>query len=86
MEKTCNHCSNKEDSFAMELLRGYKRQFYTTVLILSAIIFALTGYIIYDAYVDSQFETIEYTQDGNGYNNINTGVQGDVLNGSESAN
>lgn len=81
MDKACNNCINENDSFAMELLRGYKKQFYITVTILSAIILLLSGYIIYDAYIDSQYETIEYTQDGNGYNNINTGTQGDVLNG-----
>lgn len=29
-------------------------------------------------YYESQFETISYTQDGEGLNNINTGEQGDV--------
>ena len=86
-EKHCNHCgSDNQDSFAMELLKGYKRQFYVTVAILSAIILLLTGYIIYDAYIDSQYDTIEYVQDGQGYNNINTGTQGDVLNGTKDAN
>ena len=86
-EKHCNHCgSDNQDSFAMELLKGYKRQFYVTVAILSAIILLLTGYIIYDAYIDSQYDTIEYVQDGQGYNNINTGTQGVVLYGTKDAN
>lgn len=34
-------------------------------------------------YYESQFETISYTQDGEGLNNINTGTQGDVY-GSDS--
>lgn len=34
-------------------------------------------------YYESQFETISYTQDGEGLNNINTGTQGDLY-GSES--
>lgn len=31
----------------------------------------------------SQYEVESYEQDGNGYNNINTGEQGDVINGAE---
>lgn len=73
-EKKCNNCGNDNDSFAMELLKGYKKQFYVTVAVLSTIILLLTGYIIY------------YVQDGQGYNNINTGTQGDVLNGTKDEN
>ena len=91
MSKTCNGCEGhekeiREESFAVELLRGYKKQFAIVVSVLSAIIAILLGIIIYDAYIDSQYETIEYSQDGEGYNNINTGTQGDVLNGTESKN
>jgi hypothetical protein len=38
------------------------------------------GWIIYE----SQFETISYTQDGEGINNVNIGEQGDLNNGTES--
>lgn len=72
-EKHCNHCGNdNQDSFAMELLKGYKRQFYVTVAVLSSIILLLTGYIIYDAYIDSQYDVVDYSysQDGNGNNII----------------
>ena len=92
MSKTCNGCENKEaevvkeESFAVELLRGYKKQFAVTVAVLSTIIAVLLGYIIYDNYMDNQYETIEYVQDGEGYNNINTGTQGDVLNGAKAQN
>lgn len=34
-------------------------------------------------YYESQFETISYQQDGTGLNNINTGAQGDILNGAK---
>lgn len=34
-------------------------------------------------YYESQFETVSYSQDGEGLNNINTGSQGDIY-GSES--
>lgn len=36
-------------------------------------------------YYESQFETISYSQDGEGLNNINTGEQGDVY-GTDSTN
>lgn len=82
-KKVCyGECMEKNDeSFAMAILRGYKKQFNITVSVLSAIIVILLGYITYDLYIDSQYETIEYVQDGQGYNNINTGTQGDVING-----
>lgn len=35
---------------------------------------SIIGFLIYE----SQYETISYTQDGEGLNNINTGEQGDV--------
>lgn len=45
-----------------------------------AMLFSLaTGFIIYE----SQFETISYTQDGEGINNVNLGEQGNVGNGAE---
>ncbi len=36
-------------------------------------------------YYESQFETISYSQDGEGLNNINTGTQGDLY-GADSTN
>ena len=71
---SCNNCNQEKEqnSFAMELLKGYKRQFYVVTAILSVIILLLCTYIGYDAYVDSQYETIDYSysQDGNGNNII----------------
>ncbi len=32
----------------------------------------------------NQYDFVSYTQDGDGYNNINNRVQGDVINGAES--
>lgn len=32
----------------------------------------------------NQYDFVSYTQDGDGYNNINNHVQGDVINGAES--
>ena len=41
----------------------------------------LNAWMQYD-YV-SETESVEYKQDGEGYNNINVGTQGDVTNGAE---
>lgn len=32
----------------------------------------------------NQYDFVSYTQDGDGYNNLNNRVQGDVINGAES--
>lgn len=73
----------KEKGLAMELLEEIKRQSkrwmwaFFTVLFLWAATIAGFGIFI------SQYEVESYEQDGNGYNNINTGEQGDVINGAE---
>lgn len=41
----------------------------------------LYAWMKYDYVSEDQTETYTYTQDGHGYNNINTGLQGDVTNG-----
>lgn len=48
----------------------------STVLII-AIFLGVFSYFVHN------FEFESYSQDGNGYNNINTGTQGDVINGTE---
>ena len=53
--KRCTHCENpKEDSFALQLVRGYKKMFITTTSILTAIIIILLGVIFYDTYSDAE--------------------------------
>lgn len=37
----------------------------------------------YDYVSEAETETVTYKQDGEGYNNINTGTQGDVTNGAD---
>lgn len=53
---------------------------FFTVLILWFI--TVGGFIWYV----HQYDYITYSQDGGGYNNINTGEQGDVTNGAEVTN
>ena len=45
-------------------------------LIIAVICLAITN--IAWLYYESQFETVSYSQDGEGLNNINAGTQGDV--------
>ena len=49
------------------------------VILALVIILALTVFMFIKAI--NQYEYSDYTQDGNGQNNINTGTQGDVTNG-----
>lgn len=50
-------------------------------LIIAVVMIAVTN--IAWLYYESQFDTVEYSQDGAGINNINTGEQGNILNGTE---
>lgn len=82
------------DGIAMELLREFKennkrmdeynKKLISIIKILSisfavaiVVIFIIIFIYLY------QYDFQSYSQDGNGYNNINTGEQGDVYNGTE---
>ncbi len=83
----CNDCKNNEEqSFAMQMLKEYKkngqRWFGIAIAELIVILLIFTG--IFAFFWTSDIES--YTQDSAGYNNINTGTQGDVINGSEPNN
>lgn len=59
--------------------RRDKRQWIVIIALIAALLLTNIGWLIYE----SQFETYayEYSQDGEGLNNINIGEQGDVFNG-----
>lgn len=70
-KKTCSGCGEaQEESFAMAILKGYKKQFYVVTAILSAIILLLIGYIVYDKWQDSLYDTISYSNGDGDYNLI----------------
>lgn len=90
MEKEQNEVKAVDDmkevtvpSLAFELLQEVKKHArrwmiaFFTVLVLWAL--TIGGFI----WFLNQYEYESYTQDGEGYNNINTGEQGDVINGAE---
>lgn len=60
------------------------RQWVVIIVLIAALLASNIGWMVYE----SQFETYtyDYTQDGEGLNNINTGEQGDVLYGPETEN
>lgn len=59
--------------------RQIKRLWIALIIAIAAIVVTNIAWIYYE----SQFETISYSQDGEGLNNINTGTQGDLY-GAES--
>lgn len=79
------------ESIAMELLHEVQKNSKRLESILKTTIraFAISVILIIAMflgiflYIASNFEFESYSQDGNGYNNINTGTQGDVNNGTE---
>ena len=85
-EKHCNHCGNdNQDSFAMELLKGYsaqaKRWFIACMIILSMWLITIGGFIYYLNQYD--FESYETTVDAeNGVANY-IGNDGDIYNGED---
>lgn len=64
--------------------RRDKRQWIVIIVLIASLLASNIGWLIYE----SQFDTYsyEYSQDGEGLNNINTGEQGDVMYGPESEN
>lgn len=58
--------------------RHIKRLWIALIIAILAVFITNISWLYYE----SQFETISYTQDGEGLNNINTGSQGDLY-GSE---
>lgn len=59
--------------------RIHRRDFRIKILLIILLFITNIGWLVYE----SQFDTYDYTQDGNGINSINTGTQGDINNGTE---
>lgn len=82
------------ESIAMELLHEFKennkrmdehnKRLISTLKVLSFSFAAAVVAIIVAVFIYLyQYDFQSYSQDGDGYNNINTGEQGDVINGAE---
>ena len=84
----CDNCKNEininenvsyfvhQDVMA-RLERNIKRWMIAFFITFFALVATNAGWIIFE----SQFETISYTQDGEGINNVNVGEQGNLNNG-----
>lgn len=82
-EKHCNHCGNEnQDSFAMELLKGYsaqaKRWFIACMVILSMWLATIGGFVWFISQYD--YESYEITADGDSNANY-IGEDGNIYNG-----
>lgn len=83
MEENKEELKKEEKSIAMELLEELKRQNKRLVVALFVVITLWATTIGGFVWYLNQYEFESYAQDGSGYNNINTGTQGDVNNGTE---
>lgn len=75
--ETISMYEHEEEVFRME--RTCKRMFITIIILIVLLFASNAGWLIYEG----MFDTISYSQDGEGINNINTGTQGDILDGAE---
>lgn len=73
----------QHDNLAIELLAELKRQMKRWMIAFFVVLTLWAGTIGGFVWFLNQYEFESYTQDGSGYNNINTGTQGDVLNGAK---
>ena len=70
--ETISYYEHEEEIFRME---RHLRRLWIALLVAIALLFLTNaGWLFYE----SMFDTISYTQDGAGLNNINTGEQGNV--------
>ena len=84
-DKDLEQVDTSINGLAIELLKEVKVQtkrwmiaFFTVLVLWFATIGGFVWYL-------NQYDFVNYEQDGEGYNNINNGEQGDVINGAEIA-
>lgn len=89
MEEKNSHSENQQIDVPFivheSIIARMERQVKRLWIVLIFALVALLATNLFWIYYESSFETIYYTQDGEGMNNINTGTQGDV-NGTDSQN
>ena len=68
-----SYYEHEEEVFRME--RHCKRLFIALMVCIALLFVSNMGWLVYE----SMYDTMSYTQDGAGINNINTGKQGDVI-------
>ena len=82
VNKVKNSLKLYEDIKFIELIKATR---LILVLWFLSVIVIVSGFLVYLNQYEFVSEEIitEYVQDGEGYNNINTGTQGDVVNGAD---
>lgn len=80
VNKVKNSLKLYEDIKFIELIKATR---LILVLWFLSVIVIVSGFLVYLNQYEFVSEEITYTQDGEGYNNINTGTQGDVVNGAD---
>lgn len=87
-EQTWSGVENYLATAVIEQAKSSAARNFKVIIILSILLAASVagniGQAIYNKYVDSSYDYV--SQDGEGINNINTGEQGDLLNGAEGEN
>lgn len=68
------------NNLAMDLLQDYKLNFKRGFALLIIVLILWTATIFGFVWYLNQYDFVSYTQDGSGYNNINTRVEGSVYN------
>lgn len=80
--------NNSDRSFAMDLLSEFKKSNKRMFVIILVLIGMLVGTNMAWLYVFQSYDytSYEYQQDGEGYNNINHGIEGNVTNNNGAEN
>lgn len=78
-----NEIKEEKEVFVLELLSEIKMQSKRWMIAFFVVLGLWAATIGGFVWFLNQYEFEYYSQDGNGYNNINTGEQGDVINGAE---
>ena len=85
-EKKCNHCGNDNDSFAMELLKGYSAQakrWFIIAIVELGIILSIIGGAIYFLTTSEISYTKLSTNGGGNANYVSESTVGNINNGKD---
>ena len=85
-EKKCNNCGNDNDSFAMELLKGYSAQakrWFIIAMVELGIILSIIGGAIYFLTTSEISYTKLSTDGGGNANYVSESTVGDINNGKD---
>jgi Sec-independent protein secretion pathway component TatC len=78
--------ARQHEGLAMELLKELKKQIQRWMIAFFVVLGLWAATIFSFVYYLNQYDTISYDLDGDGVNNVNTGTQEDMFNGTEGQN